>query len=132
MKVTYDKTVVPNPLLVLRRAGYSAFRDPITREESFVLRPTSEFYPRFHLYIEDAPNGDVILSLHLDQKKASYGENHAHAGEYSGPTIEKEMRRIDGWVKQALREEGEVSPSDMKRSQVEQRQQAQKPWWWPF
>ncbi|KKW29749.1 MAG: hypothetical protein UY72_C0034G0002 [Candidatus Uhrbacteria bacterium GW2011_GWD2_52_7] len=129
--MTYDKTVVPNPLNVLRRAGYSAFRDPVTREDSFVLRPTAEFYPRFHLYVEYAPNGDVIFSLHLDQKKASYGEGHAHAGEYSGPTIEKEMRRIDGWVKQVLRDEGEVTPSDVKQSARVQAN-TQKPWWWPF
>ncbi len=131
MKVTYDKTVVQNPLLVLRRAGYSAFRDPISREDSFVLRPTAEFYPRFHLYVEYALNGDVIFSLHLDQKKASYGEGHAHAGEYSGSTIEKEMRRIDGWVKQVLRDGDEPAPSDMQEMQ-QSKASGQKPWWWPF
>lgn len=130
MKVTYDRSTVRNPLLVLRRAGYAAFRDPVTREESFVLRLTSEFYPRYHLYVEDAPNGDIIFSLHLDQKKPSYGEGPAHGGEYSGPTIEREMRRIDGWVRQVLHEEGEVAPSDVKASEA--KKTTPKPWWWPF
>ncbi len=98
MKVVYDKSVMHSPLAVLRKAGYSAFTDPQSGEESFVLRLTGEFYPRFHLYV-DQKNDEVTFSLHLDQKKPSYGVNHAHSGEYEGPTIEKEMRRIDGWVR---------------------------------
>lgn len=89
---------MPNPLAVLRRAGYSPFRDPVTNEDSFVIRLTPDFYPRFHLYAERAKNGTSI-NLHLDQKKASYGNNHAHNGEYEGPVIEREMDRIHGWVK---------------------------------
>ena len=100
MKVTYDAATVPNPLLVLRRAGYAAFRDPVTHEESFVLRLSADFYPRFHLYVDETVGGDVVFSLHLDQKKPSYGSGPAHGGEYSGSTIEREMQRIDGWVKQ--------------------------------
>lgn len=122
MKVTYDKSVMHSPLAVLRKAGYSAFTDPQSGEESFVLRLTPEFYPRFHLYVTE--KGDEIsFSLHLDQKKPSYGSNHAHSGEYDGPTIEKEMRRIDGWVKF-------VEPEQT----VDSRQLAgggeeKKPWW---
>lgn len=97
MKVAYDKTVLRNPLAVLRKAGYSHFVDPNTGGESFVLRLTSEFYPRFHLYVEEK-HDEITFNLHLDQKKPSYGTSHAHSGEYEGPTIEKEMRRIDGWV----------------------------------
>lgn len=98
MKVAYDKTVMPNPLAVLRKAGYSSFIDPNTHEESFIIRLTSEFYPRFHLYVE-TKRDEVTFNLHLDQKKPSYGVGHAHGGEYDGPIIEKEMRRIDSWVK---------------------------------
>ncbi|MFA5946692.1 MAG: hypothetical protein WC813_01570 [Patescibacteria group bacterium] len=97
MKKAYPATVVQNPLAVLRKAGYSPFRDPQTGEESFVIRLTPEFYPRFHLYVEGDASS-VSFNLHLDQKKPSYGEGHAHSGEYDGPTIEKEMARINGWV----------------------------------
>jgi len=98
MKQAYPLNVVQNPLAVLRKAGYSYFKDPQTGDESFIIRLTPEFYPRFHLYVESNAS-TVSFNLHLDQKKASYGENHAHSGEYDGPTIEKEMARIDGWVK---------------------------------
>lgn len=97
MKVVYDRAVLKNPLEVMRKAGYSAFTDPNTGEESFVLRTSSEFYPRFHVYIVERGN-EIEVSLHLDQKKPSYGQSHAHSGEYEGTTVEREMRRIDGWV----------------------------------
>jgi len=32
--------------------------------------------------------------LHLDQKKPTYSGSHAHAGEYSGTTVEDEAKRI--------------------------------------
>ena len=98
MKRTYKASELPNPVEILRKAGYSYFRDPQSGEESFVLRLTSEFYPRFHLYLEDTVS-DVTFSLHLDQKQPSYGDHNMHSGEYDGPTVEKEMQRIDGWVR---------------------------------
>ncbi len=97
MKVLYDKKVMHSPLVVLRAAGYSSFIDPNTQVESFILRLTSEFYPRFHLYVVER-NGEVSFALHLDQRKPSYGVGHAHGGEYDGATVENEMRRIDKWV----------------------------------
>lgn len=97
MKVVYDKSVIQSPLAVLRKAGYSPTVDPVTHEESFMLRTSGELYPRFHLYVKER-GSEVTFSLHFDQKKASYGTDHAHNGEYEGPMITKEMRRIDGWV----------------------------------
>jgi hypothetical protein len=98
MKRAYSSEIVQNPLAVLRKAGYAPFRDPQTGDESFIIRLTPEFYPRFHLYVENNPP-TVSFNLHLDQKKPSYGQGHAHSGEYEGSTVEKEMERIDGWVK---------------------------------
>ena len=121
MKVVYDKTVMHSPLAVLRKAGYSAFTDPQSGDESFVLRLTPEFYPRFHLYV-DQKNDEVMFSLHLDQKKPSYGSNHMHGGEYEGPTIEKEMRRIDGWVKF-------VEPENESTNEAREPHEVKNPWW---
>ncbi len=98
MRREYTREQLFNPLTVLRKAGYSPFRDPNTGETSFVIRLTTDFYPRFHLYVE-VVGERVALDLHLDQKKPSYGSGRAHAGEYDGPVIEKEMTRIDGWAR---------------------------------
>lgn len=121
MKVLYEKNVLHNPLEVLRRAGYSAFTDPRTGEESFILRMTPEFYPRFHVYVEDRGN-DVTINLHLDQKKPSYGTNHAHSGEYDGKTVENEMHRIDGWVKK-------IRADAKKPEEGEGDLLPKRPWW---
>lgn len=122
MKVFYDKSIMRSPLEVLRRAGYSAFTDPNTGDESFVLRLTSEHYPRFHLYVAEK-NGEVSFNLHLDQKKPSYGDSHMHSGEYEGKTVENEMRRIDGWVR-------EMRTSDVVgRTSDESEAAMSKPWW---
>lgn len=95
--MSYPKEHVPNPLAVMRKAGYFSFTDPNTKKSSFILRPTSERYPRFHLYVKEQ-NDQVIFDLHLDQKKPSYSGSRMHAGEYEGPTVKKELERIAKWV----------------------------------
>jgi len=100
--MSYKKEHVPSPLVVMRKAGYSAFTDPKTKKESFVLRLTAGYYPRWHLYLKEK-NSQVIFDLHLDQKKASYAGTNMHGGEYEGPAIKKELMRIAGWVKAVKR-----------------------------
>lgn len=83
-----------HPRNLIRRVGYAEFRDPNTGETSYVRRLQSGvFYPRFHVYLKER-SGGVIVSLHLDQKKPSYGGGHAHSGEYDGPAVTEEMQRI--------------------------------------
>lgn len=80
--------------LLLRKCGYAEFQDPNTLQISYVKRPGSGFYPRFHVYLKDHPRG-FIVDIHLDQKKPSYGGGtHAHSGEYDTPVVKKELLRI--------------------------------------
>lgn len=81
------------PLVVLRRAGYTEFRDPRTGETSYVRRLGTNFYPRFHLYLQ-SEGAELRLNLHLDQKQPSYGSYTKHSGEYDGPVVEAEAARI--------------------------------------
>lgn len=83
-----------NTSVAIRRCGYAQFRDPRTGEFSFTRRLGSGFYPRFHLYVDER-DAEVVLKLHLDQKRPSYGVGHAHSGEYEGPIVEQETRRIE-------------------------------------
>jgi hypothetical protein len=132
MKRSYKLSEVPNPVEILRKSGYSYFRDPQSGEESFIIRLTPEFYPRFHLYVESNQD-EVSFNLHLDQKKPSYGDGTKHSGEYDGPTVERELQRIDGWV-QALtkRENLDTSEKDVD-ARDHQRQQSKgkslRKWW---
>lgn len=97
MKFSLPVAKVPNKVAAMRRAGYAPFTDPNTGEHSFVSQLGPDFYPRFHLYIEEK-GSEMIFNLHLDQKKPSYGGSHMHAGEYDGATVEKELKRVAGWV----------------------------------
>jgi len=99
MKHLFSKSVLHNPLGLLRKAGYFPFTDPVSKEDSFVLRLTADRYPRMHLYVEDHGD-DWSFNLHLDQKQASYKGTSKHAGEYEGPVVEREMDRIKKWIAQ--------------------------------
>lgn len=102
MKATFARKHVPNPLAVLRKAGYAPFVDPRTKSESFTLKLTSGFYPRLHLYLKHTEN-KVTFDLHIDQKKPGYGQGHMHNAEYDSPAVQKELERITGWVNYCIK-----------------------------
>jgi hypothetical protein len=124
MDMRVQQALIGNPLEGLRRSGYVPFRDPKTGSESFVCRLGPDFYPRFHLYLKEG-DGALTLSLHLDQKQASYhGTDHMHNGEYEGPHITKELERIRGWLLYVTEEIQKKHFAD--RGNV---QEKKKPWW---
>lgn len=70
-------------------------------EQFSCVRPLgNRQFPRFHLFIEE--DDKLKFKLHLDQKKASYGEEslelparpNAHSGEYDSKRVEEEAERI--------------------------------------
>ena len=64
----------------------------LKKSELTFTRP-AKGYPRFHLYLKvEAKN--LILNLHLDQKRPSYKGSPAHAGEHKGKVVEEEAERI--------------------------------------
>lgn len=77
---------------LVRRIGYIPEKSSGT--EFSCAKPLSpKGYPRFHIYITKE-NGNFIFNLHLDQKKPSYAGITAHSGEYEGPLVEGEEKRI--------------------------------------
>jgi len=108
MELHFPPPLIDLPRNLIRRAGFAEFRDPNTGETSYVRRLSpSGFYPRFHVYLKDK-DGGFVVSLHLDQKKPSYGVGHAHSGEYDGVTVEREAERI----RQAIA--SRAAPSDVE------------------
>jgi len=97
MKLVFEK-IQGNPTIVLRRAGY-IFQRNEEKEMSFILPMARSGYPRFHIYchLEDI---NLIVNLHLDQKKNTYGDETRHHGEYdnSGP-VEQEANRLKNIIK---------------------------------
>ena len=77
----------------IRDCGYQ----PISRTEKGELNCVRSLvgrdYPRFHCYIKQEGK-DLVINLHLDQKKPSYAGASAHSGEYEGEIVEEEAMRI--------------------------------------
>jgi hypothetical protein len=77
---------------LMRKIGYHFQRkDEKTNELTFARPPRS--YPRFHLFLKQE-DGNLVFSLHLDQKRPVYQGTPAHSGEYEGEVVEKEAERI--------------------------------------
>ena len=86
-----------NSVDFMRQCGY-AFDREVGAEASCMRRITGYDYPRYHAYVKKE-GADLIINLHIDQKKPSYrGNNHAHNGEYDGELVEREADRIHEFV----------------------------------
>ena len=92
------ESIKENPVSLMRRAGY-IFQRNEGAEMSFILPMARNGFPRFHIYchLEDA---NLIVNLHLDQKKYTYGDETRHHGEYdnSGP-VEQEANRLKNIIR---------------------------------
>jgi len=78
---------------LLRRAGY-IFQRKEGDEMSFIRPLAQSGYPRFHMYVK-VDVIDLVINIHLDQKKETYGEGTRHHGEYEeNPALSEEVRRI--------------------------------------
>jgi hypothetical protein len=85
----------------MRKIGYH-FQGQSGQESSFVRPPRG--YPRFHVYLREEEDDDLILNLHLDQKRPSYKGTTAHSGEYEGKIVENEVERIKQIFKKEYQE----------------------------
>jgi hypothetical protein len=92
MKITIEK-IKENPTSLLRRAGY-IFQHGDNSEMSFIRPLARAGFPRFHMYasIKDL---DLVINIHLDQKKETYGNSTRHHGEYKDDgALKTEAERI--------------------------------------
>ena len=92
MKISIKNTG-ENIVNLMRKIGYL-----FQRKNQFVKPLERSGYPRFHLYIKENKE-EIILDLHINQKRPVYKTVHDHAAEYEGKVVETEAQRI----KQALR-----------------------------
>lgn len=113
MDISLPKNLKLTHKTYLQRAGYHEFSDPNTGKISYIRRYSRDFYPRLHVYLEERQE-NVILSLHLDQKKPSYGGGtHAHGGEYNGAVVEREIARLRDFINKMEEEYGQ--PEEEKK-----------------
>jgi len=85
-----------NPTTAMRRTGYRFQRKvEESGELSFVREMAQGGYPRFHMYVK-LVGTRLDISIHIDHKKHTYGEETRHHGEYKteeggalGPEVER-------------------------------------------
>ena len=87
---------------LIKRCGYREIFNKKTGGKSYVHRAGIYSFPRFHLYIEKETPDEIILNLHLDQKRISYPGCPAHSADYEGKAIEKEIERIKNFFKKSI------------------------------
>jgi hypothetical protein len=88
------KGIKMNPVMLLRRAGY-AFQRQEGQEMSFVRPLAQAGYPRFHMYAK-TEEMNLIINIHLDQKKETYGNDTRHHGEYENDgALGEEIKRLE-------------------------------------
>jgi len=90
MKFVLKGPFKENIYSLMRGVGY--FFQGEKDEELAFSRP-ARGYPRFHIYLKKEGN-DLILNLHLDQKKPSYKGTPAHSAEYKDTPVKEEKERI--------------------------------------
>lgn len=92
MRFIIKNLLKKNIYSMTKKAGYYFQGKNKEKLEIIFVRPPHG-YPRFHLYVK-TEDKNLIFNLHLDQKRPIYKGSPAHAGEYEGETIEKEIERI--------------------------------------
>jgi len=92
MQIKFE-AIKENPVSLLRRAGY-IFQRKENDEMSFVRPLARAGFPRFHMYVK-VEGIDMLINIHLDQKKETYGNDTRHHGEYENDgALKEEIERI--------------------------------------
>jgi len=97
MRLKFEN-IKENPVTLLRRAGYS-FQRKEGEKMSFIKPLARAGYPRFHIYTE-SEGISLVVNLHLDQKRETYGQATRHHGEYEdSDAVKIEATRIQQMLK---------------------------------
>lgn len=93
MRFTLNQST-DNAVTIMRRLGY-VFQYQKGGEMSFVRPLAQAGFPRFHCYVK-TEQGRSVFSIHLDQKRETYGQETRHHGEYDNDgALRDELQRIE-------------------------------------
>jgi hypothetical protein len=68
-------------------------QDERTGELNFTHPIRGNAFPRFHAFLTIRAD-EIIINIHFDQRAPVYRGTVAHEGEYSGPLLDEEAKRI--------------------------------------
>lgn len=84
-------------LMIMRRLGYAPYTNR-QGVDSFVRRVHGAEFPRYHLYVNNESENEMICSVHIDQRAPSYQGTHAHGGDYDSPLTDAEIERLQAFT----------------------------------
>jgi len=95
--------MVENSRVFLQRLGYNEHRYHGATDPNFTKRISGARFPRFHVYLDERPDG-LLLKLHIDmQESTAFGSRHH--GVENGEVVEKEITAIRAYANALLKEE---------------------------
>lgn len=93
MRFTFNRQE-DSAVTIMRRLGYT-YQYEKNGEMSFVRSLARAGFPRFHCYVK-TERGRLVFSIHLDQKRETYGKETRHHGEYENDgALKEEMGRVE-------------------------------------
>jgi len=92
------KNISKNPAIILRSAGYIFQQYTADKKMSFIRPLSRNGFPRFHIYAQ-TKNRSILINIHLDQRKNTYGKSIRHHGKYDGEILQNEAKRIISIIK---------------------------------
>jgi hypothetical protein len=97
MRFKITRKLPVNELVLMNRLGYHVHRDRHANAPSYTHRLGGMDYPRFHVYLERFGE-DLIVNLHLDEKRPSYAGSNRHSGQYDSEQVSQEALRIQYFI----------------------------------
>jgi hypothetical protein len=96
MRFIIKNTSKESTTSLMRKVGYRFWDKIGEKGEIAFIRPLERGgYPRFHIYLKTNPETqELILNLHLDQRRPIYKGAPAHSADYEGKVVEDEAERI--------------------------------------
>jgi RNA 3'-terminal phosphate cyclase len=93
MKIKIEKPRY-NVKYLMRRCGYTPWRDPRTGKERFIRRLGRGYYPRFHVKASYDNQYNLILDLHLDARRPMHKRGIRTYENVESEVVRREAERI--------------------------------------
>jgi len=94
MKIKFTKQPQGNALTIMRRIGYKPWRDPRSKQHSFIRRQGASFYPRFHAHPSFDQENNFIINLHFDWRRPMHTRGVKSTEGEESEVVQKEVDRI--------------------------------------
>lgn len=94
MLIRFNKQFTQSPLNLMRKIGYTPWRDPRSKQNSFIRHLGASYYPRFHAYPKYDQNNNFIIDLHFDWRRPMHKIGIKSTEGQESKAVQREIARI--------------------------------------